>query len=683
MNRRFGRLADDWHSPSSLPPHAGRRQLAARQSAPPAIPKVLAGITATANGSLVFQAAGQPAAPEVYRAPPWTLEQARGNPRGTENGIAFDFGKPDFAGTLIFGLVPFHDTKFPQPVYRTSAPISAGKAEINIKTSITDRYDMVGWQKSGTGVLGYRVVSQTGGMIYDGRVRFRYPGAGPFDIDVTMVEGPFVGNVQPRQAVISFQLDRPAPCAVLVGARSFACKDGETRQEILIDTLQPATDYAYKVRYGTNEEAYGFRTAPRPGTRKPFLFTYGSDSRGGQGGGERNFSGPNAYIIRRLMAVSTSRNAAFMQFTGDLVSGYSNSPDALTFELANWKRAIEPQAHWMPVYTGMGNHDSVLRDFAGPGARSVRLDRFPYDTMSAEAVFARELVNPENGPASEDGAAYDPDPSAVDFPSYRRNVYWFQYDNAAMVVLNSDYWYAPSIALVPGFGRQPPRLPDGPADGLAREDARRDRAQQDDRPRLPHRAHAAVPERRARGRRDVVRRQQHAAGHGGREAAREGHHRAPRRPAHAHPEAPEGSGGADGRRAQLQQDAPRRHGADLPARLGQTESGAHAAVLPDQQRGGRRAVLRAGRHALVGGGERVLHPARDLPLHRRGPACAARNGEPRDARGAGPRRFAIACLGPQFGIVGRGRPTINRLRIVVSQIEFSSRGGRPKPADPS
>ena len=33
----------------------------------------------------------------------------------------------------------------------------------------------------------------------------------------------------------------------------------------------------------------------------------------------------------------------------------------------------------------------------------------------------------------------------------------------------------------------------------------------------------------------------------------------------AHPGAPEGAGGADRRRAQLQQDAPRREGADLPA----------------------------------------------------------------------------------------------------------------------
>jgi hypothetical protein len=134
------------------------------------------------------------------------------------------------------------------------------------------------------------------------------------------------------------------------------------------------------------------------------------------------------------------------------VSGYVTSPDQLTYELANWKRAIEPQAHWMPVYTGLGNHEAILREFSGAGATSVRIGRFPYSTESTEAVFARELVNPANGPASEDGAAYDPDPSTIDFPPYRRNVFWYQYDNVAMVVLNSDYWFTPSVALVPGSG---------------------------------------------------------------------------------------------------------------------------------------------------------------------------------------------------------------------------------------
>ena len=436
-------------------------QSSAPQAAPPpvpgqatatAIPSVVAGVTKTPQGGLMFQGKDQPPTLEAFRPPIWTLAQVLGSPRGTENGIALDFGKPDFAGTLVFGLVPFHDTKYPQPVYRTSTPIAGGKAEINIKTSITDRYDMVGWQKSGSGVIGYRIISQTGGMIYDGRVRFRYAGTGLFEIDVTKFEGPFVGNIGPRQAVISFQLDRPAPCAVVVAERKIPCRDGETRQEITIDKLQPATAYAYTVQYGANAETYGFRTAPLPGARKPFVFAYASDSRGGQGGGERNFNGPNAYIVRRLMAVNASRGAAFMQFTGDLVSGYVTSPDQLVYELANWKRAIEPQAHWMPVYTGLGNHEAILREFSGAGARMARLARFPYATESSEAVFAQELVNPENGPASEDGAAYDPDPSAIDFPSYRRNVFWYQYDNVAMVVLNSNYWFTPSIALLPESG---------------------------------------------------------------------------------------------------------------------------------------------------------------------------------------------------------------------------------------
>jgi len=431
---------------------ATQAQAAVQSPAPaaPAIPRVYANITATPQGQLIFQPEGRPVLIEAVRPPVWTLAQVRGNPRGTADGIALDFGRPDFNGTLVFGLLPYADTRYPQPVYRASVPISGGKAEINIKTSITERYDMVGWAKAGSGVLGYRVISQTGGMIYDGRVRFK--GLGPFEVAVTMIEGPFVANVTPTQAVIWFQLDRPALCSLVVGTRTVPCREGEARQELTIDKLQPGTDYAYRVQYGGNEEAYGFRTAPAPGSRKPFVFAYASDSRGGQGGGERAFSGPNAYIIRRLMAVAMDRKAAFMQFTGDLVGGYASSPDALAFELANWRRAIEPQAHWLPVYTTMGNHDSIQREFSGEAVPPIRIDRFPFETESAEAIFAREMVNPENGPASEDGAALDPDPNAIDFPSYRRNVYWYQHDNTAMVVLNSDYWFAPTIAQTPRSG---------------------------------------------------------------------------------------------------------------------------------------------------------------------------------------------------------------------------------------
>jgi hypothetical protein len=432
---------------------AGAMFVAAQGTPAPAIPAVLSNITADADGKLTFQIPGGNTFAARERAAAWTLSQLAGSPRGTENGIALDFQKPGFTGTLIFGLVPYHDTKYPQPVYRSSVAIQDGKAEINIKGSLSGTYDMVGWRKSGSAVLAYRIITQTGGMVYDGRVRFK--GTGPFEVDVTMAEGPFVAKVTPTSAVVWFDLSRAAACSVTVKSRVIPCQDGATHQEILVDGLAPSTEYAYTVKYGDYEETYGFRTSPRAGSRRPFTFAYASDSRGGQGGGERNFMGPNAYMMRRTMAVARSRGSAFMMFTGDLVSGSVTSPDTLRAELANWRRSIEPQAHWMPVYTGIGNHESVLREFVDEKNRTARVDRFPYDTESMEAVFASALVNPENGPASEDGAAYDPNPSAADFPSYRENVYWFTHDNAAMVVLNSNYWYSPTIGSIPETGGNP------------------------------------------------------------------------------------------------------------------------------------------------------------------------------------------------------------------------------------
>jgi len=55
---------------------------------------------------------------------------------------------------------------------------------------------------------------------------------------------------------------------------------------------------------------------------------------------------------------------------------------------------------------------------------------------------------PENGPLSEDGATYDPSPQTIDFPTYRENVYYYIYDNVAVIVLNSDYFYAPSTNML-------------------------------------------------------------------------------------------------------------------------------------------------------------------------------------------------------------------------------------------
>ena len=89
-------------------------------------------------------------------------------------------------------------------------------------------------------------------------------------------------------------------------------------------------------------------------------------------------------------------------------------------QYANWKRSIEPFAHYIPVYAGIGNHEAITHKFKYEKTGvTYSVDKFPFDTESAEAVFASNFVNPLNGPDSEDGASYDPDPNSIDFPSYK------------------------------------------------------------------------------------------------------------------------------------------------------------------------------------------------------------------------------------------------------------------------
>jgi hypothetical protein len=378
---------------------------------------------------------------ELIDTPAYTLPQLMGSPQGTSTGIDFDF--EGLNGILMFGFIPYGDSKHPQPVYfRSSAVIENGGATIDIAGQLKGTYDMIGWEQSGKGTIGYRVVDQSGNFLYDGIVSFS--GSGPFEIVPTMVEGPFVNLLTPESAVISFTLNRESPAVVLVGDTPFE-SGSSLVHEVQVDGLSPDTEYPYEVRVGGNSFIFSLRTAPLPGTRSSFTFSYASDSRAGNGGGERDLGGANFYIMKRIMALNKSREVSFMQFTGDLINGYLTNVEGTNVQYANWKRAVQPFAHYFPVYTAMGNHEALTREFYSRNDRVfISVDRFPYDTESAEAVFAANFVNPVNGPESEDGAVYDPNPDHMDFPSYTENVFYYTYDNVAMIVLNSDYWYSPS-----------------------------------------------------------------------------------------------------------------------------------------------------------------------------------------------------------------------------------------------
>ena len=431
-----------------------------------AIPAVHSNIKSDKQG-IYFELQGN----KYYALPDnvgFSPEQFTGGIKGTVNGLYFDFKQKELSGILYYGFIPLNDSKYPQPVFfAKTAEIKEGIAEVNIK-EMKGRFDMIDWGRTGLGILGYRVVDNKRNIMYDGKINFNakdflsadgqyheiaygkkvYAQPKPFVVDFSIIEGPLITKLNHEGVTVYIKTNTKGKCVVKVNGKRFSGRNG-IYHEIEINGLEPDKEYDYTIIYGNFTETYSFRTAPAPGSRTEFSFSFASDSRSGNGGGERNIYGTNAYIMKKIMALNLQQKVRFMQFTGDLVTGYSVNPNDIRLEYANWKRAIEPFARYIPVISAMGNHEAVVKNFYDPVKKvSFQVDNFPYKKVSSEAIFQMEFVNPMNGPESEDGSIYDPDEKNDDFPSYKENVFYYTYDNIAMVVLNSNYWYAPSTKAV-------------------------------------------------------------------------------------------------------------------------------------------------------------------------------------------------------------------------------------------
>jgi hypothetical protein len=328
-------------------------------------------------------------------------------------------------------------------VYRSAGTIRGGQAEIPIMDKLSKRFDMVGWEKSGKGVIGYRVFNTRGAIIYDGLIGFKYNGT--FSVDLTVLEGPFINNLNASGTVISFKTNEKALCTITVDGKDFKDKAETLNHEITISGLKAGTKYDYTLKYANNTQQYSFKTAPKNGSRKPFVFGYASDCRRGNGGGERNIYGHNGYMVKKIMALSSAKEVAFLQFTGDIIGGYALEKEDMNIQYANFKHTTSPFAHYFPLVVGMGNHEALIYSFTDSKLDLwTSIDKFPFNTESSEATFAENFVNPMNGPDSEDGSKYDPDKKNIDFPSYKETAFYYTYDNVAMISLNSDYFYAPT-----------------------------------------------------------------------------------------------------------------------------------------------------------------------------------------------------------------------------------------------
>ncbi|NOZ09200.1 MAG: hypothetical protein GXO91_10075 [FCB group bacterium] len=414
------------------------------------IPAVYGNISVTKTGELVYQDRDGNTLPLLKKPAEYTLQQMRSSMRGTETGIRFNFADSTLQGSLYYGLINSDEARYSNPIYyHTPAKLTDGIAEIDIKKRLHGKYDFTNWEETGIVSLGYRVVTDQGLFLYDGKIRLK--GTGPFEIGPCIIEGPFVNLITPEGATVSFETNFPVVGEVKIDGLYFSDETPDVHHEITVTGLSADRDYEYVVEVDGVTERYAFHTAPRPEDRTAFTFAYASDSRSGAGAGERDLYGVNKYMLRRIGAAALDNEVRFIQFTGDLVSGYKLNKGELQLEYANWKRTIEPFAHYIPVIPAIGNHEALGTVFDN-GGWGVFFDKFPFNETSSEKVFADNFVNPLNGPISEDGSKYDPDPESQDFPPYAETVFYYTYGNVAVIAINSDYWYAPSIRRYPEGG---------------------------------------------------------------------------------------------------------------------------------------------------------------------------------------------------------------------------------------
>ena len=413
------------------------------------IPASLNHLSDDGNGRLTVQSGGHTftdaATKDLYQLP-----AIMGELTGAETGIELDLNRPGFNGTVAYG--PLDElAEYPAVAFLPrDVRIRDGKTLLEIKKTFTRATDYFHLADRGKGILGYRLLDSTGRIIYEGRVAFE--GKGPYRVVPTLTQGPMVNVMQPTGFILSYETREPIKTIVTIDDRTFSDDQQDTHHEITITGLKPATQYTYTIAYGDRTESHQIVTAPAEGSRQPFTFAFASANRATTGGGERDFGGTNYQHTRAVMAAAMQHNAAFLQCTGDITTGANTSVGGHLMEYANFKRALEPFWCKIPVYVGFGDHEAnktTLHDDE-PNNKGYSVELFPYSEVSGEATFAKAFVNPANGPQSEDGAAYDPNPNAQDFPTYKENVYYYTYGNIAMIVLNTEYWESKDPAVTGG-----------------------------------------------------------------------------------------------------------------------------------------------------------------------------------------------------------------------------------------
>jgi len=385
-----------------------------------------------------------------------SLEQVAAAIGDGSGGLSIDFAHvsklldgttvaPDkIYGTAYSGPFPFEaaESVYVYKRFRVEDSIRLGKGTISVGSLLKDPVNSERWTDAGQVTVRFILFIEQAERdraigTYDVTAGFKKGGPG-YVRTASFREGPTVNLLRsdaPSEAVIAFATDDEVRASVKVEkagggwSQTFHEEVSTRRHEIAVEGLEPGAEYTYRVKAGSLESrTHKLRAAPAKDERL-VRFGYLGDTRAGPGGGLQSFMGVNFDTLSRLSHLARSQGAAFLSIGGDLVSGYTSVPEDFRTQLQAWNQAVAGFWCERPIYAAMGNHEALLRAFEG-----VSVDRWPYDTQSAEAVFASMFVHPRNGPQTSDPRR----------PTYKENVYSFQYGPVRMIAFNNNYWVSNS-----------------------------------------------------------------------------------------------------------------------------------------------------------------------------------------------------------------------------------------------
>jgi hypothetical protein len=374
----------------------------------------------------------------IERAPERLLQSepvATLSPEG-EAKIEWETVIPTRGGTIYIG-VPNDEVALDWPIYNASQPVAEESARLEHEA----RVDVRSYANRSAarmlvdgGTLAYRLElfdPRKGAVQFiDRHFSFRVE-QDQFRKTPAIVDGPFLTQISVDSAVVWWVTDQPTRGEVrLSNGVNISSEGGPAERHVVrLHGLSANTKYRYQaISTAADGEIrsrnYTLRTAPQ---EPEFSFVFTCDGRtGGLGGGDTALEGING-VSARALAIQMARHAPHLLiFTGDLINGYTTREDDFRAQLRSWKRIYGPLWREIPVYTGMGNHESLI-DILDDGTQ---VDK--QAEQSAEAVFASEFVHPMNGP----------EPERAGLPPYKGSVYRFDYAGCHFTQLNSDYWYS-------------------------------------------------------------------------------------------------------------------------------------------------------------------------------------------------------------------------------------------------